>query len=254
MYRQLIFLIIYLCFAFGLHAQQVLTTEGTEVLILPFNPYARSADPAFKEVGEIKLSYGSEDGADFRKQFEKFVEKAKSSGGNIFQVTDIYDHKQNNHFKIEGIAYHADDFAAAKKKALEQKQQKFDKGLFALVTIYRPAYAKGFNDEHLFSIVINDTLTIEMKAETKCILKVAKEGDVRIAVRGESVVQHVSAKYGNEYYVRAFVNYPGSRRTVLIGDAKVPLRGFAPYIEHVADLQGELESSLVNKIIINKKI
>jgi hypothetical protein len=236
-------------------AQEVVPVAGngsqSEILVLPFNPYSRGADVSLKEEGKIKVS---RDGADFKKQLDKIAAKAASMGGNIFEVTDIDDPKQNNHLDIAGVVYHANDYAAVKTKALAGRQRRYEENTYSFITIYRPTYANGFNDEHGFSIIVNDTLIIPMRAETRCVLKIAGEKNVRVAVKDESVVQHVSAKPGHDYYIRALVNYPGSHRTVNLGEAQVPLRGFAPYVETVSEPQGSLESSLVNKVIINKKI
>lgn len=243
-----------------LNAQQVIsvkTDDGhvKEILVLPFDPYQLSTDSSWAEKGAVKTEHiAVTTGSNFKTELENAAVKTALHGGNIFQVTGITDGKQMNDFRMKGTAYYADSYEAEKNKALAKKAKKCKHTDEAWLIIYRPAYTRGANDEEFFTLVINDTLMMDMKANSRYIFKIARDVNVRVAIAGSIISQTISVKRGDNYYFRALVNIPGSHKIVNVGTLALPVKGFAPFIEAIDEVQGEMESSLVNQIVVNKKI
>ena len=244
-------------FACSSSAQEVISAgPGKEVIVLP---QSYSVDSSYKDLGLIKTSRQSKNkkNGNFIAELGKIAAKTAKEGGNVFQITRIEDQKQRGRYRFWGEAYHTDKYSQL-KASITDKKKNANNGSFAYLTIFRPAYSQGFNDDSvIYDVTINDTLKLEMKGNTRYILKITKEGNVKIEVRHKNFVQDmkVDVKMGNNYYVRSYVNFPGAHKYITTGEFKVKLRGYTPYLEKIDDqLQGEIESSMVTLITVTKKI
>ena len=253
-----IYLIAFLLAFFNnIYAQEVvLVKDGAgatkEILLLPFYPFT---DALTKGLDIVGTDYIMKESSDFKGQLNKAAEETMKAGGNVFQITGINNTKQKGLYKVKGTAFRVDQYDLVKSKALELKNQSLENGKQAILTVYRPVYVSGFNDDIAFDVIINDTLKLEMWANTKYIIKVSKDCSAKISVNNGSIIQHINVQLGKKYHVRALANFPGSGNHIKVGEMNLRLRGYDPYFEVMDDEQGELESSLVNKItIISKKI
>ena len=176
---------------------------------------------------------------------------------NVLQLTHIEDRKLSGRYKLLGVAYYTDRYEQLKAKMNEKKKKLFDTTSEACLTIYRPAYSLGFNDSIKYDVVINDSLKLPMQANTKYILKITNEKDIKITVRHKDFIQDmkIHVQVGKKYYVRNYANFPGAHKYITTGEFKVKLRGYTPYLEKIDDeLQGEIESSMVTQITVTKKL
>lgn len=246
--------ILALLYAGYSRAQQIIKLSGNgnipEVLVLPYHPGI--SDTALKEIGSVKVSRSSARPQDFNSQLTEAANETAREGGNVFQIGSIQDHKQSGSYKITGIAYHADNYGDVKAKALEWKKK--SAGEFATIILYRPVYNSGFNDNLAMSVVINDTLKLELKGNTKYLVRVPKECSIKVATADNSLVQHLVIHEAVNYYIRAYTNFPGSGQQIKTGDVMVHLKNYQPYFEIIDEVQGNLESSLVNNIVLTKSL
>ncbi len=189
-------------------------------------------------------------------QLEKAAANAVKEGGNVFRIVRIEDKKQKGIYRFWGEAYHTNEFEQIKQKAADKEKKKFDEGPYAYITIYRPAYSMGFNDDTQYDIIINDTLKLGMWANTRYILKVAKAGNVKVTIDVHNFMQNmnIDVKPGNNYYVRSYANFPGTGKNVKTGDAQVRVHAYTPYLEKIDEQQGVIESSMITQIIVSRKI
>jgi hypothetical protein len=244
----------------SVQAQHTLNVNGSDgvarqVLVLPFDATQRKVDSALEEKGTVSTGKPAANVVtDFKKQLEAVAVKAADKGANVLQVTLVKDTRQSGRFMVEGTAYYTDQIATVTHKAQQRTDKKYDDGKYAYVTLYRPVYERGANDEHTFDIIVNDTLILKMPANTRYVLKLAREGNVRVAVENSMVSQNIDVKPGNSYYMRCMASFPGSKKVVKMGSIVMPLKGFAPYVELEDELQGSIESSLVNQVILYKNL
>jgi hypothetical protein len=228
--------------------------SAKEVLLLP--AYTK-ADSSWKDMGRIK---NKKNGIfiqfrEFNTQLEDVIHTTSARGGNIFIVDRIKDRKQFGLYYITGHAYHAPDLDLLKASYLAAKNKKYENNTCAYLVIYRPAYTKGHNDEINFSVFINDTIGLEMKAYTKYIIKLTHEGAYALAAGSPETAKPLSinVKFGNTYYARAFVTFPSSGKKVKNAPG-VRFRGYDPYLLSTEELQGELESSKVTQVTLKKTL
>ena len=259
-----IFFTILILFVFSrrIDAQQLISiNQGStkkDILILPVSfPTSYPSEYGFEDLDVVKTGKTPKKNAGFRVQLEKVAVKAAQFGGNVLQITRIEDLKQGNRYKFRGEVFESEKINEIKAKAEEKKKQKFSNGPCAYLTIYRPAYSEGFNDSIKYDITINDTLKLSMSSNSKYILRISKEGKTKISVQHKNFIQdlNVDVKMGVSYFVRNYVSFPGTHKYVTAGEYKVKLRGYTPYLEKIDDeLQGEIESSMITQVVVNKKI
>ncbi len=245
-------------FIFGrytVNAQETITVkQGTiekEVLLLPsYYP----VDSTMISKGGIKVTHLKKNHGAFKSQLYQAALKTVNGGGNVFMVSRMQDRNQKGNYKVWGASFHSPEYAQLKAKAVAYKNKKLENGRYGYLIVYRPQYRSGFNDDIEMELTVNDTLKLDMKANTKYLIQVSKDCDVKIATRKDAIVQHVHVQPGNRYYTRAYTNIPGVHRTIKVGESNTELNRFTPYFEIIDDVQGDLESSLVNLITITKKI
>ncbi len=238
------------------HAQQVVTVKqgsvDKEILVLPYYPYTFDSTLVEKEpVNTGRMHKGK---AKFTDQLSAVALKTAEAGGNVFMLTKVEDRNQRCDYKIWGRACRTDKYDALKAKALSLKEKLLENGRYAYIVLYRPEYAHGFDDEADLVLTVNDTMHLEMKASSKYIVQVPVAGDVKITNKNDVIVQHVDVKPGNVYYLRAYTKTTGKSKFVKVGESNVEIRGHASYFERIDNAQGELESSLVTKITVMKKL
>ena len=156
-----------------------------------------------------------------------------------------------------GEAYRAKNFPDVTDQAAKDKKKRFADGSCAYVTIYRPSYSGGYGDDSIkYEVVINDTLKLEMLPNSRYVLRVAKDGVLRVSVNHKNFVQNmkVDVRMGSDYYVRSYVNIPHTGKYINTGDFKVRLRGYTPYLEQIEDYQGGLESGMITQVVVMKRI
>ncbi len=224
---------------------------GKEILILP---YSYNLDSALTEKGNIKVTKVKKVSADFKSQLARAAEQTAEAGGNVFMISRMRDHNQKGKYKVWGTAYYTGDFEQVKTRAIAKKTEKLENGKYAYLVVYRPSYRSGFNDDKRMVVTINDTLKLEMKGNTKYMIRLSKEGDLKIAGENDLLVQHLHVQLGKTYYVRPYINIPGTNKLIRSGENNIAVSKRQPYFETVDDLQGALESSLVNLITITKKM
>lgn len=227
--------------------------SSKEVLILPcYHPH----DSTWKKMAYVQNRKGGSPrfGA-FNDQLEKLMQAAVANGGSIFRLENFKDHKQIGAYNMEGNVFYTADYEKFKAAALAAKAKKYEGNTCAYLILYRPAYVLGRNDETVFTAIINDTLHLEMKAHTRYVIKLTREGIIRLSA-GDNAVGHpveINAKFGNTYYVRGFVTYPfsGARAAETKG---ISFNGYNPYLLPTGELQGELESSKVIQITLKRTL
>lgn len=239
-----------------LTAQQTITVKQgnteKEILILP--NYIYTFDSGLLEKGQIKTGKTNNGKSSFADQLYNAATRAADAGGNVFMITRMKDRNQHDEYELWGRAYYSDKYEHLKAKAFAQKDKPYENGRYAYIVVYRPGYVRGFNDETDIELRVNDTMTLTMKVGSKYVIKVPGSQDVRIANMDEVGMQHISAKAGKTYYVRSEVSRLGSRKLVKQGDTKINVRGNTPYFEQIDEQQGELESSLLTKSTMMKKL
>jgi hypothetical protein len=253
-----IFILIVICSGLT-RAQQVIRTDKSisikEVVVLPIS---YKIDSTYQDKGEVSNDRVSRsEQAGFKQQLEKLAVDAAKEGGNILQLKRIDDPKQSGRYRFLGEAYHTNDIIKLKEKIADRNKKKFGDGQCAYLTIYRPSYSLGFNDDSIRSeVTINDTFKFILKANTRYILKVAKESSVTMRVQHSDFIQNISVdmKMGNSYYVRNYINIPGYGKFITTGGVQLHLRGYTPYLEKVDEQQGEIESSMITQVVISKKL
>jgi len=247
-----------LCFFCGhrIHAQQVVTVrQGNaekEILVLPHYPYDFDSTLVKKE--EVNTGKPRKGKSAFKDKISKAALETAEAGANVFMIDRVEDRNQKGNYKIWGGAYFTDKYGALKAKALGLKDKRLENGKYACLVLYRPEYTKGFNDEVDMELTVNDTMHLAMKAGAKYMIQIPVSCNVKIANRHDVIVQHIEVKPGNTYYARACINVPGTRRLIRVGESNVEVHGRAPYFEQIDEAQGELESSLITKITILKKL
>lgn len=238
------------------NAQEIITVkQGSsekEILILPY--YTYPLDTTLFEKDEVSITKFRKGKTGFNDQLYKAALETASDGGNVFMINKMQDHNQKGKYKIWGKAYYYGNYEQLKTKAFALKNKTLENGKYGYLIIYRPLYHSGFNDDIDMELTINDTLKLNMKATTKYMIQISKDCDVKIADREDEIVKHVHVLPGKKYYVRAYTNIPGSHKTISSGEVKVMLHRYTPYFETIDDVQGGLESSLVNLITISKKL
>ena len=202
-----------------------------EIIILP---HGFPLDKDLKPLGMVRTGNpGSTRAGNFKEQMAKISVNVNRVHGNVFQVSYISDEKLHNVYNIVGDAYSAGGFAEYKAKVKVQKNLRFENGTCAYLVIYSPDY-KG-RAGNTIKVNIEGTTPLDLKKNMRYIIKVAKEGSYRISLGDGSHVIPVDIKFGNNYYIKAF------RKGSFCG-----LSGCRSFIGKVDDLQGELESSIIN--------
>ena len=236
-------------------AQEVVTVkQGTtekEILVLPFS---YSEDSTLSDKGEVKVTKLRKVYADFKSQLNRAAVKTATAGGNILMIDRIQDHNQKGKYKIWGTTFYAAHYEQVKALALARKKEKLENGKYGYLVVYRPVYNSGFNDDMDMTVVIDDTLKLDLKGNTKYVIQYARDCDMKIADPKELLVRHIHAQTGMRYYVRGYVNIPGSGKLVKTGENNVEIGGRQRYFEIIDEAQGDLESSLVSLITISKKL
>ena len=236
--------------------QEIITVKlgmaNKEILILPYSNAAD--DSTLKDKGSVKASKLKDTATNFKSRLYQVALETAQAGGNVFVISSMQDHNQGGRYKIWGNAYYTDKYEQVKAKAYEQKNKKPDNNKYAYLIIYRPDYNRSKNDEISLTITINDTLKLDVKANTKYIIQVEKNCKVKVANKNNIMVQDVDIQLGNTYYIRTYVNVPGHRKFIKTGESNADIGNYAPYFEMIDNAQGELESSLVNQITISKKL
>ena len=248
----------FLCFVLlqVAEAQQIVKVRQgdgeKEILVLPHYTYDFDTTLVKKEgVSSGKPRKGK---SAFKDQLSKVALLTAEAGGNVLMIKRMDDRKQRGNYKIWGDVCHTDKYELLKTKAFAKKDKGPENGRYAYVVLYRPEYTKGFNDEVDMTLTVNDTIHIEMKAGAKYTIQLPMSSNVKIASKDDVIVQHIEVKPGNTYYVRAYTNVPGGRRLLRVGESNVEIHGRASYFEQIEAGQGELESSLVTKITVMKKL
>ena len=225
-----------------------------EVLVLPAS---YSIDKSCSDIDKVRTDLlPNKKDADFKTQLDKIAMDVAKKGGNVFQINRIEDHKQAGHYRFWGEAYYTKDYDRIKAEALDKEKKKLSDGTCAYLTIYYPEYTQGFSGDIKYYITINDTLKLELWSNTKYVLKITKAGSVKLKVNQNHFKQNmdVDVKMGNDYYVRSYVNYSGAGKEISTGDYQVHVNGFTPYMEKINEWQGEIESSMVTRYVVTKKI
>jgi len=239
-------------------AQQVVRVQldGAEKEIMIF-PASYKPDSTFKHIDYASTGKLSKaDKADFNTQLTELAIMGITKGGNAIVLNKLEDPHQRNHYRFWGDIYNITSYNTLKSKAAE-KEQKRSKEPWAQVTIYRPAYTDGFNDDSIeYSLFINDTLELPIKAGSQYVLRIAKQGKMRLATKHKNFVQnaYLDVQHGKNYYVRTYANFPGSKKQVTAGDIKVRVRGYTPYLDIVSEQQGAIESSMLKGMMIVKRV
>ena len=257
--RKKLALLLLSCFLLsGVRAQMpymVKQADGSskEVLILPgYHPH----DSAWKKMAYIQNRKGvSPRFGEFNDQLEQLMQAVVSSGGNIFRLESFKDHKQIGAYNMAGNVFYIPEYEKFKAAVLAAKAKKYESNTCAWLVLYRPAYVLGRNDETAFTAIVNDTLHLEMKANTRYLIKLTREGIVRLSAGDNAVGRpiEINAKFGNTYYVRGFVTYPfsGARAAETKG---ISFNGYNPYLLPANELQGELESSKVVHVTLKRTL
>ena len=112
------------------------------------------------------------------------------------------------------------------------------------------------NDELSFDIFINDTMKQALKADTRYIIRTTRAGRITVATKDKRFMQNLDLNItpGSNYYIRGYVNFPRSGKSVSTVGTAYRLTGYTPYLEQVTDLQGEQESDLITKAVIVKTL
>jgi len=250
--------ILFLLIAGTAYAQEVITlpqgsANGIVVLPLTYN-----TDKGFTDLGEVKTGRIAKSNkfTGFKPQMEALGDAAVKKGGNVVKITRINDVKQRGIYKFRAEVYRADDLSRLIQQIIETKKKPFAGEKCAYITIYRPAYSGGFNDEAICDIVVNDTLKLEMNGNSKYVLKVTKEGSVKVEIRHKSFTQDlkVNVQFGKDYYVRNYMNFPGSHKFVQLENYNLKVPNHAPYMDSVSQYQGAIESSMITQVVVSKKI
>ena len=248
----------FLCFVSGhvAKAQQIVKVRQgdaeKEILVLPH--YTYDFDTTLVKKEEVNSGKPRKGKSAFKDQLSKVALLTAEAGGNVLMIKRMDDRNQRGNYKMWGYACHTDNYELLKTKAFAKKDKGLENGRYACVVLYRPEYTKGFNDETDMELTVNDTMHIGMKGSSKYMIQVPMSGNVKIATKDDVIVQHIEVKPGNTYYVRAYTNVPGGRRLLRVGESNVQIHGRAPYFEQIEAVQGELESSLITKITVMKKL
>jgi hypothetical protein len=251
-------LLISLLFLLPAYAQipySVKQADGStkEVLLLP--TYYK-VDSTWIKLGTIKNEKGiSPLFGDFKTQLDQLILAASAKGANIFILDKIKDRRQFEMYNISGNIYHTSQYENAKASFLAAKTKKYESNTCAYLIIYRPAYTNGYNDEVNFSVFINDTIDFEMKAQTKYVIKLTREGTYTLTAGSPETARpfSINIKFGNTYYARTFATFPASGKKVK-NVPGVRFSGYNPYLLATDELQGELESSKVTQITLKKTL
>jgi len=259
MFKRLYPLLFLVLLSMQVKAQTIMPVKladgsSKEVLVLPDN---YQLDSSIEEIASVKNGKGIfRNYGDFKPQLEKVVQKAAAKGGNVFRISRIHDKGQQGIYDLAGDVFSAADYDRLKAKALEIKSKKLEQNKYAFLVIYRPVYSHGHNDEISFKITVNDTLSLEMKANTKYIIKLANEARIKLVAGDTDVMQplFVDVKRGNTYYVRGFSSYPYLRKRLKKSNERIRVDGYKPYLLPTDELQGELESSTVTWITLKRTL
>ncbi len=256
--KTVMLLVAALSLSICIYAQQVVHVklDGADKEIMVF-PRGYKPDSTFKYLDDASTKKPAKDApADFDTQLADLAIMGITKGGNAIVLNKIEDPKQTNHYRFWGDIYNTSNYNTLKSKATDKKQKR-SKEPWALVTIYRPAYTGGFNDDSItYDILVNDTLKLPMNASQQLVLRVVTEGKVRLTVKHKDFVQNLELDvlHGKNYYVRNYTNFPGSGKYVKAGDMKVRVRGYSPYLDIVSEQQGVIESSMLRGLMIVKRV
>lgn len=231
----------------------VKNTNGTatELLILP--PYYKT-DTSCKE---MKVITTRKKPAPFATQLNKLAIQAIASGANTLKVTALKDGKQNGNYSMRATMLYAKNYDQLKEHSLSAKQALYKDNTNSRIIIYRPEYCHGGRNEELeFEVMVNDTLKLTLKPNTKYQLKLNHEGKVKLTVdyKGNSNTTIIDAAKYHSYYVRGYVNFPGAHKQQKVGESLLQLSGYTPYLELPDETEGEIESNLVTQITVIKRI
>ncbi len=227
--------------------------SNKEILLLP--AYSKT-DSNWKDLGTIRSKKGffGQFGA-FNDELDKITNNACAKGANVFVLEKIKDHKQFGRYSMVGHIYSVSDYDRVKAHQEEAKHKKFENGNCAFLIVYRPEYTFGHNDDMKCSVSLNDSVNLDMHAQTKYIIRLTHEGTYSLTAGEPEVARPVliNVKFGNIYYARALVTFPSSGKK-LKDNPGVLFRGYSPYVLATSELQGELESSKVTLVTLKKTL
>lgn len=212
-------------------------------------------DTTWKPIGKIKNGKKiTPHFGEFDSQLEKLAEAVTAKGGNILVVSRIRDNKQSGRYKLSGNVFFTDHADLLDSIRNEVTNRTYATNA-AYIVLYRPIYVKGHNDEESFYAVLNDSVQLLMKANTKYIIKVTNEGMIRLTAgdNGIGIPIEINARFGNVYYVRGYISYPYSGKLGMETKG-IPFNGYNPYLLPTGNIQGMLESSMVSQITLKKDL
>ncbi len=214
-------------------------------------PATYMVDKSVIQLGYVKTGIPKKkDKADFDTKMREMANEAYAMGGQLMVLHNFRDARQSGNYAMRFNVFKANESG---KIAVNNTTSEKDASQSTIV-LYRPVYSGSYNDSVSFDVIINDTLRLPLNGNMKYLLRCAAGSSVKLTVSGQGIVEQVAVGAGKKYYFRGFVNIPGSNRMITNGGVSRIIKGYAAYIEPISELQGELESSLLNSYILWKKI
>ncbi len=149
-------------FVSGKHKRPKLGIDtSNETLLLPYGYPIGGSLQYMAKVNAKRINYHK--AGSFNKQMDNILSAVYENNGNVFRITDIFDPFENNCYIISGQAYFVANFDSFKNVLMTEKNKKFENGKCSYLIIYRPGY--NYTNSGLINngIIINDSISIEMR-------------------------------------------------------------------------------------------
>jgi hypothetical protein len=168
-------------------------------------PGSYKVDSSWKYLGKVSTGR-PEDQPDLslEQQLIDISDKAVKDSANVIKIVAIRKLNGNDCYWIKGKMWCAKNTDSIKMEVEKENGSEFGNVKYSYLVIYRLEDNSPLVRNKKCSLIINDTNKIVVPNRAKYIFRIPYDGDVKISVSKNKVV-NIKAKKGNIYYVKANV-------------------------------------------------
>ncbi|HEY1032406.1 MAG TPA: hypothetical protein VGD89_11585 [Flavipsychrobacter sp.] len=188
-----------------------------------------------KYLGDVKIKDGmSRENCGYEKKVEEAKRKVMAAGGNILRITLVRYPSTfgRSCYGLSAEAYYTDDMVRTRKQMnipedTISKKLISDTAQYALLYFYRIQPPEGpYVTYHTY---VNGKKMCAISGDTKCIVKMDKEGPAKIsAFLEQNVEKELDIKFGKVYFIRCQAG-PGKRYIKPVLTFQHPNKGYYEY-------------------------
>jgi hypothetical protein len=200
---------------------------------LVFIPGNYPIDTAWEYLGVLRTGrWEKSKNLSTAQQLKNISDRAMKDSANVIRIMQVKSANGVDIYTLAAKLWKARDPGAV-KKAVDKEFHDNYKASYAYVVIYRTDIARGPIKPRKCTVAINDSDEVIVPENTKCIIRLPFEGNMKVSVSKNEVI-HLKTQKGSVSYLRVRISHKGNT------------------IEEIDSSYGEIESStLANVNAIN---